>query len=257
MLIIDTGYPNGIYKIAYVNRYFFIKGTNGGETKISNREQTQFMHYLLNISLRKIINRKYFKLINKKIFFKDCFVCLEDFRNIHYNIINNLINDNSESILNKIGSFGFLAGKSKPYRLQYIKLCEEYPDLFEYISTNKYSPDDKTMLSFNYFKKYKYLIDLPGHTYSTKLYAFLHCKRIIFRLKNINKQHEYYWEKYLKPNIHYIEIENDFSDIIEKYNYLENNPNVISEILNNCNILIQNELSQDNLLKHFLNIILK
>jgi ADP-heptose:LPS heptosyltransferase len=108
------------------------------------------------------------------------------------------------------------------------------------------------MISFIDMKKYKYLIDLPGHTYSTKMYSFLHSKRVIFKLKNINNNHEFYWEKLLKPNVHYIEIKSDYSDIIEKYLYLEQNPNIYNQIVENCNNIIKNELSVDNLIDNFL-----
>jgi hypothetical protein len=191
-----------------------------------------------------------------EIKFINCFVCLEDVRNIYYGLIDQLANDISISTLNKIGSFGYLAHTSKPYRLKFIEFCEKYPDNLEYISTNRYSALDKSMLSFIDLKKYKYLIDLPGHTYSTKMYSFLHCKRVILKLKNINKEYEFYWEKYLEPNVHYIEIKEDFSDIIEKYNYLENNPDVCSLIIDNCQKLINNELSQENLVDTFLSTVL-
>ena len=104
-------------------------------------------------------------------------------------------------------------------------------------------------------KKYKYLIDLPGHSYSTKMYSFLHCKRVIFKLEG--NYHEFYWEKLLQPNIHYIEIKKDFSDLISKYNYIENNPDIAKQIINNCQNLINTKLTQFNLIDHFLNTLIK
>jgi len=256
MLIIHTEYPGGIYKIDFDEKknIFIIYCENGDTYKINKEEQFEFMNYLLNVKLKskKYLYNKKKDSIEGEINFINCFVCLEDLRNIHYGLINQLANDISIPTLNKIGSFGYLAHTSKPYRLKFIEFCEKYPHNLEYISTNRYSPLDKSMLSFIDLKKYKYLIDLPGHTYSTKMYSFLHSKRVIFKLKNVNKEYEFYWEKYLEPNVHYIEIKEDFSDLIEKYNYLENNLDVCSQIINNCQKLINNELSQENLVDIFL-----
>ena len=62
------------------------------------------------------------KIRNKEISFCEFFVCLEDFRNIHSGDIDLLINDNSNYKTNKLGGFGFLAGNSKPQRLDFINL---------------------------------------------------------------------------------------------------------------------------------------
>ena len=108
------------------------------------------------------------------------------------------------------------------------------------------------MISFIDMKKFKYLFDLPGHTYSTKMYSFIHSKRVVFKLKNVNKNHEFYWEKKLKPNVHYIEIENDFSDLLEKYITLEQNISLYNEIIENCKKLITTDLSQGKMIERFL-----
>lgn len=187
MLVIHTQYPGGTYKIDFDEnkKTFIINCENSDTYKINKEEQFEFMNYLLNVKLKSKKNL-YNKIKdssevknNININFNNCFVCLEDLRNIHYGLINEIINDYSEPLVNKIGSFGYLAHTSKPYRLKFIEFCEKYPDNLEYISTNRYSPLDKSMLSFIDLKKYKYLIDLPGDTYSTKMYSFLHSKRVI------------------------------------------------------------------------------
>ena len=107
------------------------------------------------------------------------------------------------------------------------------------------------MITFNDMKKYKYVIDLPGHNYSTKIYSYLHCKRVVFRVKNRKMQFE--WEKQLIPDIHYIKVNNDLSNLIEKYEYLERNPDIYNKIVDNCDKLVSNKLSQQNLQYNFLN----
>ena len=100
-------------------------------------------------------------------------------------------------------------------------------------------------------KKYKYLIDLPGHTYSTKIYSYLHCKRVVFRVKQ--RKQPFYWEKYLIKDVHYIEVNNDLSDLIEKYEYLEKNPDIYNKIVKNCDEFVSDKISQQNLQYYFLN----
>lgn len=245
MLHIDTEYPGGIYNIHVVNGKILINSTNTDDYKISHNEQKIFMETIL-------LNIKIQGKLNGNLNLKDCFVSLEDLRNIHYGLINNLTNDNSIPSINKICGFGYLYGDTKPYRLRYMDYCDKFPHVLEYISTNKYSPKDPSMFSFVDMKKYKYLIDVPGHTYSTKLYSFLHSKRVIFKLKDVNKEYDFYWEKLVKPNVHYIEIKPDYSDIIEKFNYLQNNPEVEKKIIENCQELVSTVLTPKILINHFL-----
>ena len=99
-------------------------------------------------------------------------------------------------------------------------------------------------------KKYKYLFDLPGHTYSTKIYSYLHCRRVVFRVKE--RAMDFFWEKHLIPNVHYIEVKNDLSDLIEKYEYLERHPVLYNEIVKNCEELVSNTITQEKLQANFL-----
>ena len=181
---------------------------------------------------------------------KNHFVCLEDFRNISYGFINSLIEDTTPYSDNKIGDFGYLCGKTKPIRLKFIELSKTYK-MLEYYSTPKYNKENPKMITFNDMKKYKYVIDLPGHNYSTKIYSYLHCKRVVFRVKKMSMH--FNWEKHLIPNVHYIEVNNDLSNLIEKYKYLEQNPDIYNKIVENCNKLVSNEISQQKLQYKFLN----
>jgi hypothetical protein len=61
------------------------------------------------------------------------------------------------------------------------------------------------------------------------------------------------WEKQLIPDIHYIEVKNNLSNLIEKYEYLEENPDIYNKIVENCHKLVSNEISQKKLQYNFLN----
>ena len=248
------------YTINFDNENKIIKFTTNdikiNDNKITVKDASYFMEKIIENNHNLILDlfNKHSNLKNNNNYkFCDIFVCLEDFRNISYGFINNLINDNSNHTINKIGDFGYLAGKSKPARLSFIDLSNKYPNILEYIATPKYNPSDPRMITFNDMKKYKYLIDLPGHTYSTKIYSYLHCKRVVFRVKN--RKRPFKWEEILKPNVHFIEIENDYSDLIEKFEYLESNPTFYNEIVKNCETLITDQISQQILIDSFLNTI--
>jgi len=259
-IYIKTHFPFNLdYIIFFDNNHlkFITNDTKQNDGKIYISEATYFMNKLIEDN-KDLINKLFIKYpnINKKVknilLCEEHFICLEDFRNISYNFINSLIKDITPYSNNKIGDFGFLGGNTKPKRLKFIELSKTNK-MLEYYRTPKYNKNNPKMISFNDMKKYKYLIDLPGHTYSTKIYSYLHCKRVVFRVKK-NKQYDiFYWEKYLIPNVHYIEVNNDLSDLIEKYEYLEKNPDIYKKIVKNCDELVSNKISQQNLQCKFLN----
>jgi hypothetical protein len=265
MLIINidiSGYPGKYYyKLIFNNNKLEYK-VEGPDSmlncgKINAFESRDFMNKFIKDN-ENVINDFFNKYpnINKKnkkvckINTQFNFVCHEDFRNIYYGFINNLIKDNKPYSNNKIGDFGFLCGNTKPIRLKFIELSKTHK-MLEYYKTPMYDKHNSKMITFNDMKKYKYLIDLPGHTYSTKIYSYLHCKRVVFRVKN--RRMPFYWEKHLKPNVHYIEVNNNLSNLIEKYKYLENNPDIYNNIVKNCEELISNVISQEKLQYNFLN----
>jgi len=266
-IYIKTHFPLRLDYILYIDVHkktiqFKVNNVGFTDGKILVSECNLFFKKLLNIN-KKFIDNLFVKYHNKKritnlqiIRCYDCFICLEDFRNLCYGFIKNLINDDSPYKNNKIGDFGFLKGKTKPRRLHFIRLSKKHPLILEYISTHRYNKRDPTMISFIDMKKYKYLIDLPGHTYSTKIYSYLHCKRVIFRVK-CRKQTHFYWEKQLKPNVHYIEIKEDFSNLISQHKYIEDNPDIYAKIVANCQELINNKITQQHLHEHFLNFLFR
>jgi hypothetical protein len=250
---IITEIPNRIYYISIKDNKFIIESTSAGEYKITINEQNSFLEKILkNVNIKN----KYIKE-NKTIKFLDHFVSLENFRDIHCNIIKDLINNNkTEYKHNKIGSFGFLLGDTKPARIQFINLSKKHPNKLIYISTPKYNKNDPAIMSWSEIKyNFKYLIDLPGHTYSTKIYTFLFCKRLIFLFEK--RTHEFKWEDKLKPFIHYIPVKNDLSDIIDKFNWAENNEKEVEKIINNAFQLGIKELHPNIMINNFINILIK
>jgi len=228
---IETEYPGGFYYI-YINNNQKLKvfAINNDTNKISINDQEEFMWNVLNnIDLNQYkINE------NKIINFYDFFISLENFRDINNNIIHQLIQNNSLTFEHKkIGSFGF-SPLNKPLRIKFIDMCNKHQNKLIYIRTRVYNKNNPKMLSWIDIKnKFKYIIDLPGHTYSTKLYTLLFCKRLIFLVGETRKC-MFNWEYKLKPFVHFIPVKGDYSDIIEKYNWAESHPNRVKKIINNA-----------------------
>ena len=159
-------------------------------------------------------------------------VCLESWRDIHNGRIDRLMRDNRvECESERIGAFGFLLGTTKPERLKYIDRTKQSPDKFEFRETEKFSSNMKNYLSLlDYKRKFKYVIDLPGHTYSTKSYWMLFLKRPVFYIEPNQK---FAWEKRLKPWVHYIPVKRDFSDLEKHYDWAQANPDKVEAISSN------------------------
>jgi len=221
--------------------------------KITEEDQISFLHDILkNIN----VCNKYFK--KKYIHAMKDFVVIEDFRHIHDGVINDLIQCSADHQSNKLGAFGYLGNGTKPHRLQFIEMCKKFPDKFEYIETNKFTKKDPSMLSFlDVKKKFKYLIDPVGHSYTTKLYSFLHSKRVVMLCDEhpVYKKSRCEWEKKLVPWEHYVPINSDFSDLVEKYDWCEQNPKEMNKILKNVDNLIKTSLNHKLLIDNFVNAI--
>jgi len=169
-------------------------------------------------------------------------VCLENWRDIHLGRIAELINhDEDISHQQKIGAFGFLGGQRKPERLTFKRAASEHPQYFEYIDTEKYSESKTPTLSLlDYKMRFKYVIDLPGHTYSTKLYWMLFLKRPLFL---VPPRMPFEWESLLIPWKHYMPVKSDLSDLVDHFHWAENNPKKVAQINQNLYALGMEKMS--------------
>lgn len=102
--------------------------------------------------------------------------------------------------------------------------------------------------------KYKYLIDMQGMGggYSARVKFLMHSKRPIFYQKR--KLHEYwFWD--LSPFVHYIPVEEDFSDFEEKLNWAERNQEKCKEIANNAFNFALNNLKKEDAISRMKSIL--
>jgi hypothetical protein len=244
---VRTYYPGCHIKITNPGGTWLVDTTNDDQGKISSELIKDIYGRLLekHIAPDIILNRGF------SFDFALDSVSLENWRDIHNGRIDQLIADNDDEYESeKIGAFGYLYGTTKPERLKYIDMTNNSPEKFEFIETEKYSPKMKNYLSLlDYKRKFKYVIDLPGHTYSTKSYWMLFLKRPVFYVEPNQK---FAWEKRLKPWTHYIPVKRDFSDLEKHYDWAQANSDKVDLISANLYEFGINQMSPARIHEGFL-----
>lgn len=245
-IVMRTRYPGCRILLTIVDEAWCIELTNRDPDKISN----ELIKSIVTEYLEAYPADQYRINASKTIDFLEDSVCLENLRDIHQGRIDELINDNSVDYQErKIGAFGFLKGNTKPERLEFVKLSNQYPEKFRYIETQKFVENrlpDVSLLAYK--RQFKYIIDLPGHTYSTKLYWMLFLKRPLFLVPPILS---FAWEKHLQPWVHYIPIKPDFTDLVDHFEWAESNPDKVEDMRLALFDLAITELSPMSIMKKF------
>lgn len=100
--------------------------------------------------------------------------------------------------------------------------------------------------------KYKYLIDIQGCGYSGRLKILFWLKRPIFIVKR--KHQEFYFSK-LKEWNNFIPIKEDLSDLISKYKYIENNPELYNSLVISGEKLAKKYLTKNYALEYLYKVI--
>jgi hypothetical protein len=81
--------------------------------------------------------------------------------------------------------------------------------------------------------KYKYIMAIEGNDVASNLKWIMSSQSIAVMPRP--KYETWFMEGCLIPNYHYIEIKEDFSDLIEKVNYYEQHPEQAKAIIKNAN----------------------
>ena len=100
--------------------------------------------------------------------------------------------------------------------------------------------------------KYKYLIDIEGVGYSARSKFFLHSRRPLFYQK---RRWNEYWFWDLKEYKHYIPVANNLSDLDEKIEWAEVNPDKCKEIADNAADFAANNLRKKDAIKRLRDIL--
>lgn len=133
-------------------------------------------------------------------------------------------------------------------RLTLMQLAKQHPDkLFaNHFADQDIRPDYNFSNDFieltELVKDYKYLIDLEGIGYSSRVKLLLHTNRLLFLQDRPLKEYFFAW---LKPNVHYVPVKRDLSDLLEKYEWAENNPETVAQIIENANHFAKEYLTKD------------
>ena len=238
MIKLKTYYPRDftVFINNDINGEFKISWSNPepvGRQKINNIEMLYYFGQLLKDADPDKLKK------NSEICFLKDFIWMENIRDIFCGRINELIDNNNPFSVNAIGAFGDVNDPNKPIRGSYWELCKKNPTILEMnitraggIKKNNYSFDEGNpkFMSLLDLKKYKYILDLPGHSYSTKIFWKLFMKRPIFYIANSQPSN---WELKLQPWEHYIPVKKDLSDLIENYCWAEKNAEKCGSIMNN------------------------
>ena len=99
---------------------------------------------------------------------------------------------------------------------------------------------------------YSYFIDLQASGWSPRVKYFLQSHRLTFLQERFHKA---YYEKYLVPMEHYIPIKKDLSDLVEKINWANDNPERVKKIIDNAFDFSLTHFSIDAVNKKWLEVI--
>lgn len=122
------------------------------------------------------------------------------------------------------------------HRLNFLKTCSQMNFINAgntAVSKEGTIPFAKPKMSINQQLKYKFILSLEGNDVATNLKWIMSSNSVCIMPRP--KFETWYMEGTLIPNYHYIEINDDFSDLEEVFNYFLKRPIECSTIVRNAN----------------------
>mmetsp|Transcript_7672 Transcript_7672/g.12178 ORF Transcript_7672/g.12178 Transcript_7672/m.12178 type:complete len:399 (+) Transcript_7672:2-1198(+) len=119
---------------------------------------------------------------------------------------------------------GQVSGKRRPL----VHKSEKLPQIINAHFTKSTSP--LTLVPLRDHCRYKYLANVAGATYSARLKYLLLCGSLLFQVED---PHFEFYQPLLTANKHFLQIKSDFSDLEEKLNWANKNPEKAREVANN------------------------
>ncbi|CAH1183215.1 unnamed protein product [Phaedon cochleariae] len=145
---------------------------------------------------------------------------------------------------------------SNKYRLELIKLSRKYPDLFNVSLTNFffyrdeediYGPKSEHVSFFSFFD-YKYQLGIDGTVAPYRMPYLLAGGSLVFKPESKYFEHFY---KDLQPNVHYVPVKEDISDLVEKIQWaIENDEEARKIAMNGQKFVNRNLLPKDIICYH-------
>ncbi|MGP4082429.1 glycosyl transferase family 90 [Pseudalkalibacillus sp. R45] len=147
------------------------------------------------------------------------------------------------------------------------KLAQRKPDHlkalgmeWEYNKKNsKYQVQDGLVAASNYIPipdhaKYKYLIDLQGIGYSSRLKLLMHLKRPVFV---VERQNQEFFFPYMEPYKHYIPVKRNLSDLVSHIEWLDDDEKAYKMIAEETTTFAEKYLSKKFALEHLYRMMVK
>lgn len=102
--------------------------------------------------------------------------------------------------------------------------------------------------------KYKYTLDIRGYGWTDRVKILLQLGRPVFLIDRPFQ--EWYFDR-LVPMKHFIPVKEDLSDLIEKYEYMENHPDVYDDMIKAMAEFVEKYFAPENILGYLKEIVLK
>lgn len=101
----------------------------------------------------------------------------------------------------------------------------------------------------------KYLLSIDGNDKASDINWKLACDSLVFM--SSPKYESWLMESRLKPWVHYVPLEYDYSDLIDKYKWAESNPDKCIEIIKNANLFMDSNFGDIEKEKQIEQLVLK
>jgi len=153
---------------------------------------------------------------------------LDTIRHFHF------INDTSK-FKDKKDMLVWRGGAYQEHRIRFLKKYCDHPlcDIGHVPKSFSTKFCDKPYLSIEEQLKYKFILSLEGNDTASNLKWLMSSSSACIMPKP--KFETWFMEGKLIPNVHYIQIKDDYSDLIDKINYYINNQGKALEIIKNAN----------------------
>lgn len=130
------------------------------------------------------------------------------------------------------------------------ELGKKYP---QYLKIEDFQKDGK-LIPMTEQAKYKYLIDTRGNAWSGRLQTLLKLGRVVFVADRPYR--EWFFDKMI-PMKHFVPVEEDMSDLIEKICYMERHPEIYEKIVSNLREFVEENLTPRRILFETKELILR
>lgn len=172
-------------------------------------------------------------------------------------MVNNIkVEAKKEYEINKVFWSGSV-GKHIPVRVIYKNIADNYKDILicNEIDFIRENPNRLTAINFVSLPehcKYKYVLDLEGVGWSARLKFLCFTNRVLI----INdRPYKEFWMEGLVDGENCIIVNRDLSNLVEKINEIEKNPDIYKKLSNNLNEFAKSTLTIENANKQILDVL--